>query len=372
MIRMHEAVNPVRGRRLLSLDAFRGLVIAVMVLVNSPGRPETWNFLQHAAWDGCSLADCVFPFFVVILGMSSVLAISGARERGESKSTLYRAIFWRTFYLFLAGLLLNAFPYHLSDFDVRIPGVLQRIALCYLASALLVMKTSARAQAIMAGLILAGYWLIYRLLSGEGTLVLAGDIDRAIFGASHLYRTDFDPEGLLSTLPAIATALLGNLAGYQLKRTQNVTENLRFFAGFSLLLMLGGWGLSFSFPLNKSLWSSSYVLWTAGFSYLIYAVCYALIEGCGMHRAAYPFVLMGRHALLIYVLHVVFLKIQQLVLMRMPDGSTVSFRRFMTESLFSALSPEQASFGYALVYTLLWLMFAVFWERLSSPYKPLD
>ncbi|KTC97124.1 putative Heparan-alpha-glucosaminide N-acetyltransferase [Legionella geestiana] len=365
MTRMHEAESQARSRRLLSLDAFRGLVIALMVLVNSPGRPETWNILKHATWDGCSLADCVFPFFVVILGMSSVLAISSALERGVSQSALYLAIIWRAFYLFMAGLLLNAFPHHLSDFAVRMPGVLQRIALCYLASALLVMKTSARTQLILAVLILAGYWLLYRHVPGGDAIAWIGGIDRAIFGASHLYRPDFDPEGLLTTLPAFASVLLGNLAGYQLKRTQNVAENLLFFTGFSLLLMFGGWVLSFTFPLNKSLWSSSYVLMTAGLSYLVYAVCYALIEGCGMRRGAYPFILMGRHALLIYLLHVFFLKLQQMVLIRMPDGSEVSFRRFVTDTLFGALSPEKASFGYALIYMLLWLLFAFCSEHLS-------
>ena len=252
--------------RLLSLDVFRGLTIVGMILVNSPGNHTAYAQLDHSTWNGCTLADLVFPFFIFIVGVSLVFSLSKQLKNHEPIYKIVLIILRRSLILFCLGLLLNGFPYyHLST--IRIMGVLQHLALCYCFASLLFITTTIRTQIIIFFAILIGYWLIMTYipvpgfgpnnLTPEGNL--AAYLDRFFF-MGHLYQAVYDPEGLLSTFPAIATALLGTLTGEWLISNRKSPHKWvgMFIVGF--LGMIVGWIWGFWFPINKALWTSSYVL----------------------------------------------------------------------------------------------------------------
>ena len=357
--------------RLLSLDVFRGLTVALMILVNSPGNQTAYRWLDHSVWDGFTLADSVFPFFIYIVGVSLTINLSNARALNITFKQLVPKILARALLLFLLGLLLNAFPHHFDLASIRVYGVLQRIAICYFVAALLFLTTKISTQAlIMLGLMI-GYWLIMTLLPGGFNLSPQGNvaalIDRHLFSSAHLYGKAFDPEGLLSTLPAISTALLGNLTGAWLLSSQDQSRKIAglTFAGFLALIAGGLWGLWF--PINKALWTSSYVLWAGGLSLILLAILYWLIEAKSLKKWSYPFELFGLNAMLAYVLHVCFLKIQGLIYIQQTNGSVSNLRLFITEHLFSWTSLQNASLLYAGCYTILW--FLVIWLFVSKKSK---
>jgi len=255
--------------RLLSLDVFRGITIAGMILVNSPGNETSYTQLDHSTWNGCTLTDLVFPFFVFIVGVSLVFSLSKRLERGEAPRDLLVKVLKRAAIIFGLGLFLNGFPqYHFST--IRILGVLQRIALCYFFAALLFIKTRPRTQALIAAGLLVGYWLAMTRIPvqgyGVGNLTkegsLASYIDRLML-AGHTYRAVYDPEGLLSTLPAIVTALIGNLTGVWLFSKRTDLQKVRGIVTAGTASAAAGWLWGVWFPINKPLWTSSYVLWTA-------------------------------------------------------------------------------------------------------------
>ena len=205
---------PKASSRLISLDVFRGITIILMIVVDSPGNPYAYSWLQHADWEGCALADLVFPFFIVILGISASLTLAKQQRAGCTDTKIIKEAFKRALFLFSLGLLLNAFPhFHLAT--LRIPGVLQRISICYLISTWLTLKTRPKTQLLLAAIILTGYWLLLKQYSPQliEEAKLSGLIDNFFLGGAHLYRPNFDPEGMVSTFPAIVTALIGNLAG---------------------------------------------------------------------------------------------------------------------------------------------------------------
>jgi len=352
--------------RLLSIDVFRGITIALMIIVNSPGTQSPYAWLEHSVWDGCTLADLVFPFFIVIVGISSVLALVNLRAKGLPMSALLAKIIRRSMYIFLMGLALNAFPHHFDVSSIRILGVLQRIAICYFFSAILFLTTSVRTQAIIMLVFLSVYWwLMVAFAPLTYDLNLAGYLDRLVFAPGHLYTPTFDPEGLLSTIPAIASALLGNLIGVLLISTYTKQQKLTQMVVAGLLLAVLGSLLSYALPLNKALWSSSYVLMTGGLALLVFALVYALIEIQQWQRFAKPFALFGRHAMLAYMLHVLFLKLQALIHLHNAAGTIVGLRLYITEVLFGHLTPEFASLCYSVSYMLLWLfiLHIVFWNE---------
>lgn len=347
--------------RLCSLDVFRGITVAVMILVNSPGNRVAYSWLEHSAWNGCTLADLVFPFFIVIAGMSSALYLTNAKAKNISNHQLIKKIIHRSIYIFMMGLLLNILPNHFDLSTLRILGVLQRIAICYFFSTILFLTTTIRTQLMIIISLLLGYELCMSMFAVLSPLPvsmahnLVGYLDQWILSPQHLYTKSFDPEGLLSTLPAIASALLGNMMGYILVSSRTKLQQLRslLFAGFLLTIL--GWIWSMIFPLNKSLWSSSYVLWTSGLSFLVFAVCFTLIEIKQWSAWSKPFMLFGKNALLVYMLHIVFLKIQAMILVHNTQGELISLRLYITDLLFSPFSAKNASFCYAIGYTLLWL-----------------
>ncbi len=349
--------------RMASLDVFRGLTIAGMILVNNPGSWEAiYSPLEHAAWHGWTPTDLVFPFFLFIVGVSITLALSRRVESEGSKRDLYLKIIRRSLIIFGLGLILAGFPrYDLST--LRIPGVLQRIAVCYLIASILFLKTKWRMQGLIAALLLLLYWAVMILIPvpglGTGDLSMEGNlaayVDRALLGR-HTWKPFYDPEGILSTLPAIATTLAGVLTGHWLRLRQSEFEKVAgmFVAGAALVVV--GWTWGFWFPINKALWTSSYVLLTAGLALQLLAICFWLVDIKGIRRWAKPFLIFGTNALAIYFLSELFSRVISIVTLTRADGSAVDLQTFVYENMFASwTSPKRASLLFAICIVLLWL-----------------
>jgi predicted acyltransferase len=362
----------VRAGRLLSLDTFRGITIAGMILVNNPG---TWSAvyapLQHAEWDGWTPTDLIFPFFVFIMGVSIPLAFRKRVEAGGKKRDLYLKIIRRGVIIFALGLVIYGFPYYdLST--LRIPGVLQRIAICYLVASIIFLKTGWRAQAIITAALLLGYWLIMTVvpapgfaagdLSKEGNL--AAYIDRLLL-AGHIWTPVYDPEGILSTLPAIATALAGVFAGRWIGSRREPMEKVAglFVAGTFAIIV--GWAWGSWFPINKALWTSSYTVFTAGMALQLLGLCYWLIDIKGYARWTMPFVIFGVNAIAVYVLSSIMATALDLPLITGDGGQAQGVKQFLYTRLFASwASPVNASLLWALSYVLLWLgLMALLYRR---------
>lgn len=350
--------------RLPSVDALRGLTVAAMVLVNNPG---TWSAvyppLRHAEWHGFTPTDMIFPFFLFIVGVAIPLAL-GPRLEADADGLVARVV-RRSVVIFAFGLLLHALPFfELST--LRIPGVLQRIALCYLLAALLFLFTGGtrgwRLQAIVAGALLVGYWLLMTRVAAPGRVAgdlspagnLAGYLDRLVLGPRHIWKLSpwYDPEGILSTLPASATTLLGVLAGHWLRRVRPAAVLLsRLVVGGAAAAAVGWlWGLSF--PVNKSLWTSSYALMMSGLAALALALCYWLIEVRGLRGWAGPFVLFGLTALPLFFLSTAVARL--LLVIRVGPEHTRLHAWLFTHLFAPWAAPVNASLAFALAYVLLW------------------
>ncbi|HEY0080751.1 MAG TPA: heparan-alpha-glucosaminide N-acetyltransferase domain-containing protein [Pyrinomonadaceae bacterium] len=351
--------------RMASLDVFRGLTIAGMVLVNNPG---TWSAiydpLEHAVWHGWTPTDFVFPFFLFIVGVSITLALGRRASEGGNRRDLYLKILRRAAIIFALGLFLAGFPY----FDlstIRIPGVLQRIAVCYLFASVIFLKTNWRTRALITAALLLLYWALMMLvpvpgfgagdLSKEGNL--AAYLDRLLLGG-HLWKQAkvYDPEGILSTLPALATTLCGVLTGELLRSKRSGLEKVSamFVAGACGVVL--GWMWNFFFPINKSLWTSSYAVFTAGMALQLLALCYWLIDLKGRRRWAKPFLIFGTNALALYFLSGLFARIISLVKLTRADGRPASLQTLIYENLFASwATPVNASLMFALCTVLFWL-----------------
>lgn len=347
--------------RLFSLDLFRGITIAAMVVVNNQSSELAYRPLQHAEWNGWTGADLVFPFFLFIVGVSTVFSFQARTRRGATRRELVGHTLRRTAILFGIGLLLNAVAW--VEFGVfRIPGVLQRIALAYCAAALLVLYCGTRARiAWLAGLLL-GYWLLMRfvpvpgfgtpgreipLLHPDGNL--AAYLDRK-FMLGHLWEPTRDPEGILSTLPAIGTALCGVLTGEWLRAPRSRQEKVMGMCGIGTAAMIAGQLWSFWFPLNKKLWTSSYVLLSAGAALICLAICYWLTD-IEHHRGRWttPFLAFGNNAITAYVLSVLI-------------GGGLAWRNYAFFEWLTPSAPALASLLHSILvlglgFVPVWLMY---------------
>jgi predicted acyltransferase len=286
--------------RWLSVDVLRGLTIGFMIMVNNNGGgDQAYWAMKHTDWNGFTPTDLVFPTFLFLVGISTVFSTQARLAKGASKSSLLFHTIRRALILFLLGLVVNSFPFfHLNT--MRFYGVLPRIAICYLVIAVLYLYSPAwKDKAILAAAALIGYWILMRFVPVPGYGVpthaiplldrdanLAAWLDRQIFSAPHLYEHTRDPEGLLSTLPALATALIGMLTGIWLRSTRSIVQKAHgiAYAACTGLLLGGLW--NFSFHVNKKLWTSSYVLYAAGWSLLLLALCIYLIDIRGARRTS--------------------------------------------------------------------------------------
>ena len=352
--------------RLVSLDVFRGMTIATMVLVNNPG---TWEHiywpLEHAEWTGWTPTDLVFPFFLFIVGVAIPLGLGSRIERGDPFKKLFLKVLFRTLIIFALGEFLAGFPFfHLAT--MRIPGVLQRIAVCYFFASLLYLKTRPRTQALIGVGLLIVYCILMKYVPvpgfGSGDLSkvgsLASYIDRSVFGA-HVWRQAvvYDPEGLLSTMGALATTILGVLTGIRLRcETRTPIEKVaQLFIAGAVCVMIG-WAWNPWFPINKALWTSSYVFFTGGLALQMLALCYWLIDIKGYRAWAKPFVVFGVNAIVLFVGSGVMARLMELIKFPAPDGKRISLHGWIFEHLFlSWASPINASLAFAIVFILFWL-----------------
>jgi predicted acyltransferase len=280
-----------------------------MILVNNPGNwSSVFESLTHAGWDGCTLADLVFPFFIFILGAAMPFAFGRRVERGHQRLDLYLRIARRSGWLIGLGLVLNVVAALPSVASLRIPGVLQRIGLVYLIAAPIVINVRPAWRAVTLVVLLVGHWALLTLVPFGGAAAgltqshnLSGFIDKAVFGR-HLLTATGDPEGLLGTIPAVGSALLGSLAGDWLRRDHFESARAGGLLIGGLVALLAGSIWAYALPLNKSLWTGSFVLFTGGLAALIMACCYVVLDLRDDRSWARPFLWLGFNPLVIYFL----------------------------------------------------------------------
>jgi predicted acyltransferase len=397
------------GDRLLSLDVFRGATIAAMMLVNNPGDwANTYAPLLHAEWHGWTFTDLVFPFFLWIVGVAIPLSCARRLAQGQSRRELLLHAVRRSAILFGLGLFLNSFSYlidgsilregvgpWLRDYltTVRVPGVLQRIAVCYLASTAVFLFGGIRLQGGMIAGLLAAYWLVMMAVPvpgfGPGVLEKEGNlaqyIDNLVLNGpvvgTHVWKSarTWDPEGILSTFPAIATCLFGVLAGQLLrgKLRPEIKTTWLFFSGN--VLMLCGVLMNPWFPINKGLWTSSYVLFMAGIAAACFAALYWLVDVHGWRKWCKPFAIYGMNAITVFVLAGVIGRVLLEIKISTGAGEAIALKTFLYQKLFLPFaspdtapwfgllaSPKNASLLWALMcvlvlYGIAWAMYKRRW-----------
>jgi predicted acyltransferase len=365
--------------RLTSLDLFRGVTIAAMILVNNPGGDHPYWQLEHARWNGWTPTDLVFPFFLFIVGVSMVFSFQSRLDksrlaRGDSRTLLLLHAFRRGAIIFAIGLAMN---YSLvlagsSRFPgLRIPGVLQRIGVCYIAASVLFLYARPRTRAVIAAVLLIGYWILMRFVPVPGFGVpgrdipfldpnanLAAYLDRRFL--TTLWDKTRDPEGLLSTLPAIATALLGIFTGEWLRSDRTPQSKVRGMLLFGVVGLILGRTWAVWFPINKNLWTSSYVLFTAGLALVCLSLCYwaADIKRWASSDKIWtkPFLIFGRNAITAYIVAWLCEVLLYAFGVR-RNGVDISAHEYIFNRFFAPLgSPGFASLLFSLAIVLLCLL----------------
>ena len=385
---------PRRAReRLLSLDVFRGLTVAGMLLVNNPG---TWDAIyppfEHAPWHGWTPTDLIFPFFLFIVGITTHLSLTERGLRGDDDAMLMRQIVRRAALIYLFGFAMALFPFFTwnairghpdaSILDrivdrlqhVRIMGVLARIAVAYLVGALLAFRAPTRRVIVTLVVVLYAYWFALVLLPVPGTgavtgipivgeidvpaLTLQGWLDRLVFGRNHIWggSVTYDPEGILSSLGAIASVLCGVLAGRWIATERALSERLVGLFGAGALAAVAGLMWDWSLPINKNLWTSSYVLFTAGMGAMTLATCMWVIEVLNVRWWTKPFLIFGMNPIVAFVGSGVMARCIYTVFTAPYHGRRVPVQSIIFQSAFASwLPPRDASLLFALVFVLLWL-----------------
>ncbi len=371
---------PEPARRLLSLDVARGITIAFMIMVNNNGGRGSWHFMNHAAWNGLTATDLVFPTFVLVMGISVVFAIESRLARGATRRQLVRHAVQRAAILCLLGIVVNSFPFFELE-HMRFYGVLQRIAVCYLAVSLLYLWDG-RAWPLATALVvtLVGYWVLVRWVPVPGAGMPGRDvpfmdvrqnlvswIDRQLF-PYHLYRdvpdhNVRDPEGLLSDLPAIGTALIGILSGVWLRTRRSSPAKAKGLALAAVGSLTLGYLWSLSFPINKNMWTSSYVLVAAGYSLALMTVAFWAVEQKGW-RAGWTWIwlVFGSNAIAAYM----FSELLPGVLNNIhftSSGKRTNVITFVFDHVFAHIpDPGWAAFAYSVSFTAvcfvpMWMLY---------------
>lgn len=395
--RPHEPFAPASTpprERLVSLDAFRGLTVAGMLLVNDPGSwSQIYPPLEHAAWNGWTPTDLIFPFFLFIAGITTHLSLSARRARGDDERAIRHQIIRRGLLIFLFGFLVNGFPFftwgdvtgvadptflqRITDrlLHWRIMGVLQRIGIAYLVAGLLTLRTTLRQQIVIIAGLLFGYWFVMTALPvpGEGTIgallldfpqrTMAAWSDRLVLDWSRIglgnhtwvSSVTWDPEGVLSTVPAIATAMLGNLAGRWIAEKRPLTERLAGLFAAGALAMMVGLMWHWVFPINKSLWTSSYTLFTGGMACVALATVMWIVDFHKVRGWTKPFVVFGVNPIIAFIGSGVMARLIYSIIKVTQDGKRIPFQAWLYQHLFASwLSPINASLAFALAFVGFW------------------
>lgn len=373
------------SERLVSLDVFRGVTIAGMILVNNPG---SWNHiypaLEHANWNGCTPTDYIFPFFLFIVGVAITISLTKRKEQGVDQKKLIIQIVKRGLIIFAIGIFMAAWPFWIFAENkfidlstLRLVGVLPRIGVVYIITSLIFLKTNIKAQAIVGAVLLLGYWAVMTLIPVPGygspnlnvsvltdpatgnifAPNLAGWLDHLILG-DHMWKVSkvWDPEGILSTFPAIATCLSGVMLGHWLRSKNDPSTKAAWILVMGNFSILIGVIWDMWFPLNKSLWTSSYVMFTSGMALLFFGMCYWLIDVKGYKWWTKPFVVYGMNAIAVFALSGLMAKTMGIIKVANQLGETISLNRYLYELIFVPLfSPINASLAWAISYILLWL-----------------
>jgi len=346
--------------RLMSLDLFRGATIALMILVNDPGdgRASYWP-LRHADWNGWTPTDLVFPFFLFIVGVAMAFSFTSRLQRGEARTHLFKHVVWRGLALAGVGIFLNGFPNHFGLDHWRFYGVLQRIAICYVITSALELWTSWRTQLAVAFACLVGYWVFMRYVPVPGFGIpthdmplldpdrnIAAWLDRKLL-MGHLYEGTRDPEGVLSTIPALATCLAGLLTGKWLRTANSAAKKAVAMLAVGVLAILVGKTWDVWFPINKKLWTSSYVIFTAGLALICLAACYWVVDVKRLRGAWTKVILvLGTNAIAAYFFSEFVAKLIENIHI---GGMTI--QQFIYWRLFAPFaSPANASLLFALTY----------------------
>ena len=373
-----------KPQRLLSLDFFRGLTVATMILVNNPGSwGHIYSPLEHAEWNGCTPTDLVFPFFLFIVGVSIAYAMGSKKLDPSTHSKTILKALKRGLILFGLGLLLAFFPRDFGKFfedplapfqTLRIPGVLQRIGIVFFISAVIFLKASEKNIFRILILILLTYWALMTFVPVPGIgyanlekeTNLGAWLDRTILTEAHLWKSakTWDPEGILSTLPAIATGLFGVLVGIYLKRkeVEPATKIAWLFTvGFAAVCAGLLWDLQF--PINKALWTSSYVLYAGGLATIVLALCYWIIDVNNYNKFTKPFVVYGVNAITVFFVSGLMPRLVNMIIITDANGEKTGALSWFYQTIFPPyFSPINASLAYAIVfvlffYVILWWMY---------------
>jgi predicted acyltransferase len=377
-------INPA-PKRLLSLDVLRGVTIAFMIMVNNTGGPGAWTEMRHADWNGFTATDLVFPTFLFVVGASIVFSTQARLKRGDSRAKLAWHTVRRAAILFLFGIVVNNFPaFHLTH--MRFYGVLQRIAVCYLIVGLFYLwDRRVWTKVAMLVCVLAGYWILVRWVPVPGAGIPGRDVpfldknqnivawvDRQLM-PGHLYEDAplhdaRDPEGLLSDIPAIGTTLLGLLAGLWLAGERAAGTKARGLAAGAAICLASGYLWSVWFPLNKKMWTSSYVLVAAGWSLLLFAILYWAVERRGWgksgqsKKAVWPWLVFGSNAIVAYMISELLVPAIQLVPFTSGGRQTDAIRFIYLHAFMHIADPGWRAFIFSVSYTAVcflpvWLLY---------------
>lgn len=359
-------------QRYLALDVLRGMTVALMILVNNPGSwAHIYAPLEHAKWNGCTPTDLVFPFFLFVVGVS--MFFSFAKYNNTLNRDTLLKIGKRTLLIFAIGLFLNSFPQWMTDYSkLRIMGVLQRIALAYGIGALIVLASPRKYLAYIGGAILLFYFGLMYFLGGSDPFSLEGNatipFDSAVLGVNHLYKgfgVPFDPEGLLSTIPAIVTVIIGYMVGALVKEAEKKSVPLKLVLVGTVMIIAGLiWALVF--PINKPIWTSSYVLYAGGWASMVLAILIWLIDLKGFTKWTSFFVVFGMNPLFIFALSGLWAKCMgRLVKIPVADGTTLSGSGWLYTKVFEPLAGDiNGSLLFAISHVVFfWLIGYVLYKK---------
>ena len=352
-----------KSNRFVALDVMRGATIAAMILVNNPGSwQHIYAQLEHAPWHGWTFTDTIFPFFLFIVGVSIVFALKNKKDQLALRLQLHKKIIKRFFILLALGFLLSGFPYY-DLASIRIPGVLERIAVCYLIVALLYIHFSTRVLIVVTVLLLSGYWALMAWYPVPG--IGAGSLERGrnfaayvdqIFLSGHMWSATktWDPEGIISTLPAIATTLFGVFSGLILTSEVKLQKRLSKLFLSGLMMIFLGMLWSQWLPINKNLWTSSYAVFMSGMAMVVLAVLSWWIDIKQLNRLSKPFIIYGMNAITVFVLSGIIGRLLYLLKWESDAGTTITLKTWLYHHFFTPwLSDINASLAYAILWIVL-------------------